>query len=42
MRNAVEAKFGEGIGEGKRKYGLGRIYAKPKDTVECMIATQFY
>lgn len=37
MRNAVEAKFGEG----KRKYGLDRIYAKLKGTAECMIAMQF-
>jgi IS5 family transposase len=37
MRNAVEGKFGEG----KRKYGLDRIYAKLKDTAECMIAMQF-
>lgn len=37
MRNAVEAKFGEG----KRKYGLDRIYAKLKETAECMISMQF-
>lgn len=37
MRNAVEGKFGEG----KRKYGLDRIYAKLKETAESMIAMQF-
>lgn len=36
-RNAVEGKFGEG----KRKYGLGRIYARLKETSECVIAMQF-
>lgn len=36
-RNAVEEKFGEG----KRKYGLGRITVKLKETAECMIAMQF-
>ena len=36
-RNAVEGKFGEG----KRKYGLARIFAKLDDTAECMIAMQF-
>lgn len=36
-RNAVEGKFGEG----KRKYGLARIYAKLKETSESMIAMQF-
>lgn len=38
MRNAVEGKFGEG----KRKYGLDRIYAKLKETAECMISMQFF
>ncbi|AET66808.1 transposase family protein [Desulfosporosinus orientis DSM 765] len=38
MRNAVEGKFGEG----KRKYGLGRVYAKLKETAECMISMQFF
>ncbi|MPL59358.1 hypothetical protein SDC9_04910 [bioreactor metagenome] len=38
MRNAVEGKFGEG----KRKYGFDRIYAKLKDTAECMISMQFF
>lgn len=37
MRNAVEGKFGEG----KRKYGLDRIYAKLKETAESMIAMHF-
>jgi len=36
-RNAVEGKFGEG----KRKYGLARIFAKLKETSERMIAMQF-
>ena len=36
-RNAVEGKFGEG----KRKYGLARIFARLKDTAECVIAMQF-
>lgn len=36
-RNAVEAKFGEG----KRKYGLGRILAKLKETSETVIMLQF-
>jgi len=36
-RNAVEGKFGEG----KRKYGLARIFAKLKETSECMISMQF-
>lgn len=36
-RNAVEGKFGEG----KRKYGLGRIFARLKETSECVIAMQF-
>lgn len=36
-RNAVEGKFGEG----KRKYGLARIFAKLKETSECVIAMQF-
>lgn len=36
-RNAVEGKFGEG----KRKYGLARIFAKLKGTAECMISMQF-
>lgn len=34
---AVEVKFGEG----KRKYGLARIFAKLKETSECMISMQF-
>ncbi|EHQ90847.1 LOW QUALITY PROTEIN: transposase family protein [Desulfosporosinus youngiae DSM 17734] len=38
MRNAVEGKFGEG----KRKYGLDRVYAKLKETAECMISMQFF
>ena len=38
LRNAVEGKFGEG----KRKYGLNRIYAKLKETAECMISMQFF
>jgi ribosomal protein L34E len=33
-RNAVESKFGEG----KRKYSLGRIFARLKETAECVIA----
>ena len=37
MRNAVEGKFGEG----KRKYGLDKIYAKLKETAESMIAMHF-
>ena len=36
-RNAVEGKFGEG----KRKYGLGRILAKLKETSETVIMLQF-
>lgn len=36
-RNAVEGKFGEG----KRKYGLGRIFARLKETAESVIAMQF-
>ena len=36
-RNAVEGKFGEG----KRKYGLDRIFARLKETSECVIAMQF-
>lgn len=36
-RNAVEGKFGEG----KRKYGLGRIMAKLKNTSETVIMLQF-
>lgn len=36
-RNAVEGKFGEG----KRKYGLSRVYARLKETAECVIAMQF-
>ncbi len=36
-RNAVEGKFGEG----KRKYGLSRIYAKLKETAESVIFLQF-
>lgn len=36
-RNAVEGKFGEG----KRKYGLAKIYARLKETAECVIAMQF-
>lgn len=38
MRNEVEGKFGEG----KRKYGLNRIFAKLKETAECMISLQFF
>jgi len=37
MRNAVEGKFGEG----KRKYGLDRIYAKTKETAKSIIAMHF-
>lgn len=36
-RNSVEGKFGEG----KRKYGLARIFAKLEETAECMIAMNF-
>ncbi len=36
-RNAVEGKFGEG----KRKYGLAKIFARLKETAECVIAMQF-
>jgi hypothetical protein len=36
-RNAVEGKFGEG----KRKYSLDRIFARLKETAECVIALQF-
>ena len=36
-RNAVEGKFGEG----KRKYGLARIFARLKETAECVITMQF-
>lgn len=36
-RNAVEGKFGEG----KRAYGLNRIFAKLKETSECVINTAF-
>lgn len=36
-RNAIEAKFGEG----KRKYGLGRILAKLQETSETVIMLQF-
>ena len=36
-RNAIEAKFGEG----KRKYGLGRIRARLAATSESVIALQF-
>ena len=36
-RNAVEGKFGEG----KRKYGLDKIFARLKETAECVIAMQF-
>ena len=36
-RNAVEGKFGEG----KRKYSLDRIFARLKETAECVIAMQF-
>lgn len=36
-RNAVEGKFGEG----KRKYGLARIFARLKETAESVIAMQF-
>jgi IS5 family transposase len=37
QRNAVEGKFGEG----KRKYNLGRVAGKLKETAECTIAMQF-
>lgn len=37
IRNAVEGKFGEG----KRRYGLGCIMAKLKDTSESVIVLQF-
>lgn len=36
-RNAVEGKFGEG----KRKYSLDRIFARLKETAECVISMQF-
>lgn len=36
-RNAVEEKFGEG----KRAHGLNRIFAKLKETSECVINTAF-
>ncbi|NLI71766.1 MAG: transposase, partial [Bacteroidales bacterium] len=36
-RNAIEGKFGEG----KRKYGLGRISARLQTTSETVIALQF-
>jgi len=36
-RNAAEGKFGEG----KRKYSLDRIFARLKETAECVIAMQF-
>ena len=36
-RNAVEGKFGEG----KRKYGLAKIFARLQETAECVIAMQF-
>lgn len=36
-RNAVEGKFGEG----KRAHGLSRIFAKLKETSECVINTAF-
>ena len=36
-RNAVEGK----LGEGKRKYGLACIFAKLKETSECVISMQF-
>ena len=37
LRNAVEAKFGEG----KRCYGMGRIMAHLKETSETVIGLQF-
>ena len=37
-RNAVEGKFGEG----KRAHGLNRIFAKLKETSECVINTAFF
>ena len=37
IRNAVEAK----LGEGKRRYGLGLIMARLKETSETVIALQF-
>lgn len=36
-RNAIEGKFGEG----KRKYGLGLIQARLKQTSETVIGLQF-
>lgn len=36
-RNAIEGKFGEG----KRRYGLGRIMAKLQETAESVIGVQF-
>ena len=36
-RNEIEGKFGEG----KRRYGLGRIMAKLQDTAESVIGVQF-
>jgi hypothetical protein len=36
-RNAIEGKFGEG----KRKYGLNRIRARPEKTSGAVIALQF-
>ena len=36
-RNAVEGKFGEC----KRAHGLNRIFAKLKETSECVINTAF-
>ena len=37
VRNAVEGKFGEG----KRRYGLGRVMARLQETSETVIALQF-
>ena len=37
-RNPIEGKFGQG----KRAYGLGRVYAKLKDTSESWIAAAFF
>lgn len=36
-RNPMEGKFGEG----KRKYGLGRIFARLQETSETVISLQF-
>lgn len=36
-RNAVEGK----LGEGKRRYSLARIFARLKETAECVISMYF-